>query len=61
MAPAAMSSVIPPSMGTQGGGQHPGSSPPSGGGGGGGKASPKEAIPSTKAHIKRKRVFINTK
>ncbi|MDF2447554.1 MAG: hypothetical protein K0R26_58 [Bacteroidota bacterium] len=56
-----MSSVIPPSMGTQGGGQHPGSSPPSGGGGGGGKASPKEAIPSTKAHIKRKRVFINTK
>lgn len=35
MAPAAIRKVMPPSIGTHGGGQHPGAAPVGGGGGGG--------------------------
>lgn len=44
-APAAISSDIPPSIGTQGGGQHPG--PPEGGGGAAKTNEPKPIIKIT--------------
>jgi len=59
MAPAAISNDIPPSIGMQGGGQHPGVSPPPGGGGGGGKATHTAAKPNVKINTSKSLVFIN--